>query len=165
MRPELARHTESPCAITCTVDFEGHEPEEVFEIMGDPSRIPDWFLLARAVRESPQQSGFIVDFVLFGEVEEQILHLAPPDCYVYSARGSGFPILDYVAMIEVQGDGNGCGTMRWSLHYSQFVDATSERVIDGIMPAVMKSSMERLAPLIGGVRNEVVDLRSRDPLA
>ena len=58
------------------VGFSSYSAEQVFDIMGDPARITDWYLLAKSVRlgnAAAADQPFVVDFTLFGEVTEQML--------------------------------------------------------------------------------------------
>ena len=100
---DLSPFTRAALRLDARIHYRGHTAAEVFEIMGDPERITDWYLLARQVKMHPQIEGqeqtFNVEFTFFGDVFEEILHWDPPHRYVYLARGDDFPISDYVAKI------------------------------------------------------------------
>jgi hypothetical protein len=138
-----------------TIEFEGKTPEEVFEIMGDPDRITEWFLLAEKIRRHPPgpdgEENFNVVFTFFGDVYEEIFHWDPPHCYVYKASGPDFPIKDYVAVIEVSAATDMRGTMRWTTYFDQIEGAHNRRILPVMLPAVTEASIRRLAGLIGGV--------------
>ena len=105
-----------------SVAFSGYSAEQVFEIMGDPARITDWYLLAKSVRVEDAAAAdqpFIVDFTLFGEVIEQVLFWDPPRSYIYIAKGEDFPILDYHAEIAVEERGTDSGLLFWRVYFDR----------------------------------------------
>lgn len=142
------------------VPFSGVTPSQVFEIMGDPMRVKDWYLLAKdVVLHEPDADGqvnFDVDFMLFGLVREEILHWDVPTRYVYRAVGDDFPIRDYVAMIEIEQTGPEEGVMVWRQYFDQIEGEHNQRVIPVILPPLNEASLERLAPMIGGNDVEVL---------
>ena len=146
---DFSCYTNAALRIRAEVDFAGHTAGDVFDILGDPSTIPDWFLLARSVAPR-DEAGFTVDFVFFGTVEEEILHWDPPRCYVYRASGPDFPILDYVAVIEIEEHGDRGGCMRWSMYFDRVTGAEYARIWPVMLPPIVAASMYRLGPLIGG---------------
>ena len=103
--------------------------------------------------DSGEQS-FNVVFTFFGDVYEEILHWAPPQCYIYLARGEDFPIKDYIAEIKVVDNGDGTGVMTWSTYYDQIEGEHYQRVLPLMLPPINEASMEKLAPLIGGYKIE-----------
>jgi hypothetical protein len=136
------------------IDFAGTSADEVFDVMGDPARITDWYLLAKSVKMHPVEEGdeqtFNVEFTFFGDVFEEILYWDPPRRYVYLARGDDFPIRDYVASIEVT-ERPGGGTMSWKIYFDQIEGEHFQRILPVILPAINEASMEKLSGLIGGV--------------
>ena len=137
-----------------TIEFAERTPEQVFETVGDPQRITDWFILAKDVKIHPPgpdgEANFNVEFVFFGDVYESVLMWDAPRRYVYSARGPDFPIRDYVAMLEVEDHGEGTGVMRWSVYFDDMSGDEFERLLPVILPPINERSAERLAPMIGG---------------
>ena len=137
------------------IEFEGKTPEEVFEIMGNPDRVTDWFLLAEKIRRHPPgpdgEEKFNVVFTFFGDVYEEVFHWDPPHRYVYKASGPDFPIKDYIAVIEVNATAEDRGTMWWTTYFDQVEGAHNRRILPVMLPAVMEASIVRLSGLIGGV--------------
>ena len=50
---DMAVYTPATERMKATIPFEGMSAADVFEVMGDPERITDWFLLAKEVRVHP----------------------------------------------------------------------------------------------------------------
>ena len=77
--------------------------------MGDPDKIPEWYLLAKEVKihqaVDGEEPNFNVEFTFFGDVFEEILFWDAPNRYVYQATGKDFPITDYVSEICVESQG------------------------------------------------------------
>ena len=150
---DISPFTSAPLMMRSTIHFEGKSASEVFEIMGDPEQIPNWYILAKEVRmHEPGPDGeqsFNVVFTFFGDVFEEILHWDFPKRYVYRAHGPNFPIQDYVAMIEVSEE-EGKGIMTWSIFYSEIAGQEFEKALPVMLPALNDASMEKLATLIGG---------------
>ncbi len=151
---DISRYTRAALRMDARIDFRDKSAAEVFDIMGDPERITDWYLLAKAVKMHPRVAGeeqsFNVEFTFFGDVFEEILHWDPPHRYVYLASGEDFPIRDYVASIEVSEHGAG-GTMRWRIYCDDIEGEHFQRILPVILPAINQASMEKLCQLIGGV--------------
>ena len=141
------------------IRYEGKRAQEVFDIMGDPERITDWYLLAKTVKLHPLEEGqeqtFNVEFTFFGDVFEEILHWDPPHRYVYLAKGEDFPIRDYVACIEVNETGGDSGEMRWAIYCDEIEGEHFQRILPVILPTINEASMQKLSGLIGGVECSV----------
>jgi uncharacterized protein YndB with AHSA1/START domain len=137
------------------IRFQGFSADHVFNVLGDPAQIPDWYLLAERVvlhEVAPgEEQTFDVFFAFFGQVFEEVVHWDPPHRYVYSASGPDFPIRDYIAQIEVEMRSEREGTMRWSTYCSEIEGAHNRRILPVMLPAINEASMQALAPLIGGV--------------
>ena len=163
MHPEedfdITQYTTATLRMDARIEFCDKSAEEVFDIMGDPERITDWYLLAKTVKMHPpvegEEQSFNVEFTFFGDVFEEILHWDPPRRYVYLAKGDDFPIRDYVACIEVTEDAEGGGLMSWKI-YSDIIEGEHfQRILPVILPAINQASMEKLSDLIGGVSCQV----------
>ncbi len=156
---DIRAYTRADLRLRMTIEFEGTPPEQVFEVMGDPERITDWYLLAKTVKMHPPgpdgEMNFNVEFTFFGDVYEEILLMDMPRRYVYLARGDEFPIKDYVAMIEVDAKGPDRGVMRWTAYFDDIEGEHFQRLLPVILPAINQRSGELLSPLIGGVSLEV----------
>jgi hypothetical protein len=152
---DIREYTQAKLRTLMSIEFEGIQPEAVFETMGDPARITDWYLLAKDVKIHPPgpdgEANFNVEFVFFGDVYEEILLWDLPRRYVYLAKGEDFPIKDYVAMIEVDETGSNKGIMRWTTYFDVIEGDHNQRILPVILPAINAHSAERLAQLIGGV--------------
>ena len=140
-----------------TIEFEDTTPDQVFEIMGDPDRITDWYLLAERVRMHPAgpdgSQTFDVVFTFFGEVFEEVLEWNPPRSYSYQARGPKFPISDYQAEIAVKASGSREGVLHWRMYFDHIEGENFRRILPVMLPPVMEESIVRLSKLIGGVRH------------
>ena len=142
-----------------TVVFSGYSAGQVFDIMGDPARITDWYLLAKSVRvEDPALADqpFIVDFTLFGEVTEQVLFWDPPRSYIYIARGEDFPIQDYHAEISVEKNDADSGMLFWRVYFDRVSGSHQQRLLPVILPPVTEASIQRLSQMIGGAECSLV---------
>lgn len=157
---DMTPYTAARERMKATISYTGMSAAEVFEVLGDPERITDWFLLAKEVRVHPSESGedptFNVVFTFFGDVYEEVLLWDPPHRYVYVAKGPDFPIRDYVARIEVEETGHRGGVVRWAFHYDTIDGEEFERIIPVMLPPIIEESLRRLAPLIGGSDVEMV---------
>lgn len=151
---DIREFTQAPLRMEGSIDFEGIKPERVFEVLGDPLTIPEWYLLAKEIRMHPQQPGedirFNVVFTFFGDVYEEVLHWAPPKQYIYLAQGPEFPIKDYVSEIEVIETGATSGTMYWRVYCDIIEGEHYQKILPVMLPAINQASLEKLAPLIGG---------------
>ena len=158
---DITHFTQATLKLETQIQYQGKSATEVFETLGDPELIPQWYLLAKAVHLHEDQGGdsdqadFTVEFTFFGEVNEEILHWDPPRRYVYQASGPGFPIKDYVACIEIEEHSPTTGTMSWRIYCDQIDGAHYAKVLPVMLPAINEASMERLAPLIGGTQCSV----------
>lgn len=154
-RFDIRAFTAATCRMDAQIEFEGKSAAEVFEFMGDPQRITDWYILAKTVKMHPQKPGeeqsFNVEFTFFGDVFEEILLWDPPHRYVYLATGEDFPIKDYVACIEVQerADGKG-GVMRWQIFCDEIEGEHYQRILPVMLPPINEASMHQLSAFLGG---------------
>ncbi len=150
----IATFTSAPERQRAVIAFTGKSADEIFEIMGDPDRITDWYLLAKEVHHhKPGPDGearFNVEFTFFGDVFEEVMLWDPPNRYIYKATGSGFPIRDYVAQIAVEMTGPDCGQMSWTLHFDIIEGEEFQRILPAILPPINELSMKKLAPMLGG---------------
>ena len=155
----IREYTQAQLRLLMSIKFEGKSPEQVFEIMGDPQRITDWYLLAKAVKLHPPgpdgKVNFNVEFVFFGDVYEEILHWDVPRRYVYVATGQEFPIKDYVGEIIVEQTGPDSGVMHWSAYFDDIEGDYNQRILPLILPPIYEGSANLLASLIGGVSYDV----------
>ena len=156
---DIASYTTAPLKLDMRVRFKGKSPDEVFDIMGDPERVKDWYLLAKDVHlhepDADGQVNFDVEFVLFGVVKEEILLWDVPTRYVYRAYGDGFPIKDYIALIEIQQTGDDEGVMIWRQYFDEIEGHHNQLILPVILPPLNQASLERLAPMIGGTDVEM----------
>jgi hypothetical protein len=156
---DIADYTTAPLKLDMRVHFKGKSPEEVFDIMGDPERVKDWYLLAKDVHlhepDAGGQVNFDVEFVLFGIVKEEILHWDLPTRYVYRAHGDGFPIKDYIALIEIRKTGDDEGVMIWRQYFDEIEGDHNNLILPVILPPLNQASLERLSPMIGGTGVEL----------
>ncbi len=147
-------YTKASLRMQAVIEYVDKTPEEVFTIMGDPEMIPEWYLLAKEIRMHPavdgEEASFNVVFTFFGDVYEEVLHWDPPHRYVYLAKGEEFPIKDYVAEIVVEEIGSNNGTMTWNVYCDVIEGEHFQRILPVMLPPINQSSMEKLAPLIGG---------------
>jgi len=153
---DITQYTSAALRMDARIRYDGKSAEEVFDIMGDPQRITDWYLLAKQVKMHPKVQGeeqtFNVEFTFFGDVFEEILHWDPPRRYVYLATGDDFPIKDYVACIEVEESSATSGTMRWAIYSDVIEGEHFQRILPVMLPAINEASMHKLSELIGGVK-------------
>ena len=152
---DMSPYTNAPLRLQADIEFEGKTCEDVFAVLGDPAKIPEWYLLAKEIRMHPTEEGedpkFNVVFTFFGDVYEEVLHWDPPHRYVYLAQGDNFPIKDYIAQIEVFETGGRKGVMRWSVYCNEIEGDHFQKILPVILPPINEASMQALAPLIGGV--------------
>jgi hypothetical protein len=156
---DIGAFTSAPLKFDMRIEFQGTSPDDVFEVMGDPERVKDWYLLAREVHlhepDADGQVDFDVEFILFGMVKEEILHWDVPTRYVYRAYGEDFPLKGYVALIEVRQTGDDEGVMIWRQYFDEIEGDYNSRIVPVILPPLNEASLERLAPMIGGSNVEV----------
>ena len=160
-RFDITAYTDAPLKMSSIIDFEGYSCQQVFDIMGDPDKIPEWYLLAKEVKIHDSTEGekpsFNVEFTFFGDVFEEILFWDAPNRYVYKATGKDFPITDYIAEIYVESHGKNVGKMTWNIYYSKISGEHFQKILPIILPVINRKSMERLSPLIGGKTVSVID--------
>ncbi len=158
---DIKKYTKAPLMMSSVIDFEGYSCQEVFDIMGDPEKIPEWYLLAKEVKIHESVDGgepsFNVEFTFFGDVFEEILFWDAPNRYVYQATGKDFPITDYVAEIRVESHGENVGKMTWNIYYSKISGDHFQKILPVILPAINRKSMENLSSLIGGTVVSIVN--------
>jgi hypothetical protein len=156
---DIAQYTRATLRMDARIEYRDKSATEVFEIMGDPQCITDWYLLAKTVKMHPvvqgQEQTFNVEFTFFGDVFEEILHWDPPRRYVYLAKGPDFPIKDYVSKIEIQETGPDSGVMSWQIYCDDIEGEEMQRILPVILPVINEGSMHKLSELIGGVSCEV----------
>ncbi len=156
---DIREFTHASLRMETQIHYAESSAQRVFDVLGDPKLIPEWYLLAKAVHLQEALPGadapFTVEFTFFGHVHEEILHWDPPHRYVYLAQGDDFPIKDYVACIEVEQRGENQGTMHWRIYCDKIDGSHYQRVLPVMLPAINKASMEKLCPLIGGVEIQV----------
>jgi uncharacterized protein YndB with AHSA1/START domain len=146
---DVSAHTSAERQMTLELDYRGHSAEEVFAIMGDPERIPDWYTLANRV-DVHEDGSFDVYFTFFGQVYEEVLHLDEPHRYLYLAHGPDFPIKDYIGLIEVEPTSANTGVLRWSLYFDTIEGDEFQRIMPGLLDGVNRASFELLATMVGG---------------
>lgn len=150
----ISQFTKATERIRCEISFAGRSAEEVFEFIGDPDRIPDWYLLAESVQHhDPGPDGearFNVRFMFFGDVHEEVLHWDPPHRYIYLASGPDFPIRDYIAELAVEMKGSDHGILSWSIYCDEIEGEANRRVLPVILPPLNEASLRRLATMLGG---------------
>jgi len=151
----IENYTSASLRLESCISYKGKTADEVFDIMGDPERITEWYLLAKQVKVHDSQGGntqnFNVEFTFFGDVCEEILHWDPPHRYVYAARGDEFPMRDYVACIELEETSATSGIMRWKIYSDVIEGEHFQRILPVILPVINEVSMHKLSELIGGV--------------
>ena len=54
---DIRDYSQAALRMQAIIEFEGKNAEEVFSIMGDPEKIPEWYLLAREIRMHPARDG------------------------------------------------------------------------------------------------------------
>ncbi|MEX0275326.1 MAG: SRPBCC family protein [Flavobacteriaceae bacterium] len=154
------KYTRAPLKIEALIHFHGKSSKEVFEILGDPELITNWFLLAQNVRiHPPNEKGektFNVEFTFFGDVFEEILEWIPEKRYVYTAKGLNFPIKDYVACMQVQETEEEKGILSWKIFYSQINGEHYQKIIPVILPPIIEESFNQLCSLIGGTKVKII---------
>ena len=152
---DISEFTTAGLKMKAQIRYEGNTAERVFDVLGNPELIPQWYLLAKEVHIQEARPGeeppFTVEFTFFGLVDEEILHWDPPRRYVYLAKGAGFPIKDYVACIEVEETDSTSGIMSWHIYCDEIEGEHFQKILPVMLPAINEASMNKLSPLIGGV--------------
>ena len=148
----LARFTSASLKLVSSVEYFGLSGQEVFDVLGDPEQITDWYPLAKSVVLGPGEGSdqqFDVEFTFFGLVSEQVLHWDPPHRYIYQAVGEDFPIKDYVADIAVAETGSQQGTLTWSVYFDTIEGSEFQRLLPVILPAINEAGMANLSAILG----------------
>lgn len=150
----ISDFTDAPERQRAVIAFSGNSGREIFEFVGDPDRITDWYLLARAVHHHEPGPGgearFNIEFTFFGNVFEEVLLWDPPHQYVYKASGKNFPIKDYIARIAVEMTGPDTGRLVWSMHFNEIEGQHFQRMLPVILHPINERSIHNLADLLGG---------------
>jgi hypothetical protein len=101
---DIKQFTTAPLRMQIEVEYKGKTPTEIFQIIGSPELIPQWYILAKRTIMNPskgEEMSFHVEFTIFGEVYEEVLLWEEPNRYIYMAKGENFPLRGYTALIEV----------------------------------------------------------------
>ena len=149
-----------PLRLDMQVRFTDRSPATVFDVMGDPAQIQNWYVLAKDTVVDEQTAEdklqFEVDFILFGKVREEVMLWNPPQRYVYRAFGEHFPFADYVALIEVEETAPNTGLLRWQQFFTEIEGEDNQRLLSVILPHLNEVSLQRLATMINGSDVSVV---------
>ena len=156
----IGDYTSAPLRLDMQVRFTNQSPATVFDVMGDPAQIQNWYVLAKDTvvdeQTTEDQLQFEVDFILFGKVREEVMLWNPPQRYVYRAFGEHFPFRDYVALIEVEETAPNTGVLRWQQYFTEIEGEDNQRLHSVILPHLNEVSLQRLATLINGSDVSVV---------
>lgn len=156
----IGDYTSAPLRLDMQVRFTDRSPATVFDVMGDPAQIQNWYVLAKDTvvdeRTAEDELQFEVDFILFGKVREEVMLWNPPQRYVYRAFGEHFPFKDYVALIEVEETAPNTGVLRWQQYFTEIEGEDNQRLHSVILPHLNEVSLQRLATLINGSDVSVV---------
>ena len=156
----IGDYTSAPLRLDMQVRYTNQSPASVFDVMGDPAQIQNWYVLAKDTvvdeQTSEDELQFEVDFILFGKVKEEVMLWNPPQRYVYRAFGEHFPLKDYVALIEVEETAPNAGVLRWQQYFTQIEGEDNQRLLSVILPHLNEVSLQRLATLINGSDVSVV---------
>ena len=156
----IGNYTSAPLRLDMEVRFTNQSPTTVFDVMGDPEQIQNWYVLAKdtVVDEQTAETElqFEVDFILFGKVREEVMLWNPPHHYVYRAFGEHFPFKDYVALIEIEETEQNAGILRWKQFFTEIEGADNQRLMPVILPHLNEVSLQRLATMINGTEVSVV---------
>ena len=156
----IGDYTSAPLRLDMQVRFTNRSPATVFDVMGDPAQIQNWYVLAKDTvvdeQTSEDELQFEVDFILFGKVKEEVMLWNPPQRYVYRAFGEHFPFKDYVALIEVEETAPNTGVLRWQQYFTEIEGEDNQRLHSVILPHLNEVSLQRLATLINGSDVSVV---------
>ena len=156
----IGDYTSAPLRLDMQVRFTNRSPATVFDVMGDPAQIQNWYVLAKNTvvdeQTTEDELQFEVDFILFGKVREEVMLWNPPQRYVYRAFGEHFPFKDYVALIEVEETAPNTGVLRWQQYFTEIEGEDNQRLHSVILPHLNEVSLQRLATLINGSDVSVV---------
>ena len=156
----IGDYTSAPLRLDMQVRFTNRSPATVFDVMGDPAQIQNWYVLAKDTvvdeQTTEDELQFEVDFILFGKVREEVMLWNPPQRYVYRAFGEHFPFKDYVALIEVEETAPNTGVLRWQQYFTEIEGEDNQRLHSVILPHLNEVSLQRLATLINGSDVSVV---------
>ena len=156
----IGDYTSAPLRLDMQVRFTNRSPATVFDVMGDPAQIQNWYVLAKNTvvdeQTAEDELQFEVDFILFGKVREEVMLWNPPQRYVYRAFGEHFPFRDYVALIEVEETATNTGVLRWQQYFTEIEGEENQRLHSVILPHLNEVSLQRLATLINGSDVSVV---------
>ena len=156
----IGDYTSAPLRLDMQVRFTNRSPATVFDVMGDPAQIQNWYVLAKDTvvdeQTAEDELQFEVDFILFGKVREEVMLWNPPQRYVYRAFGEHFPFKDYVALIEVEETAPNTGVLRWQQYFTEIEGEDNQRLHSVILPHLNEVSLQRLATLINGSDVSVV---------
>ena len=156
----IGDYTSAPLRLDMQVRFTNQSPATVFDVMGDPAQIQNWYVLAKDTvvdeQTSEDELQFEVDFILFGKVKEEVMLWNPPQRYVYRAFGEHFPFKDYVALIEVEETAPNTGVLRWQQYFTEIEGEDNQRLHSVILPHLTEVRLQRLATLINGSDVSVV---------
>ena len=156
----IGDYTSAPLRLDMQVRYTNQSPASVFDVMGDPAQIQNWYVLAKDTvvdeQTSEDELQFEVDFILFGKVKEEVMLWNPPQRYVYRAFGEHFPFKDYVALIEVEETAPNAGVLRWQQYFTEIEGEDNQRLHSVILPHLNEVSLQRLATLINGSDVSVV---------
>ena len=156
----IGDYTSAPLRLDMQVRFTNQSPATVFDVMGDPAQIQNWYVLAKDTvvdeQTAEKELQFEVDFILFGKVREEVLLWEPPQRYVYRAFGEHFPFKDYVALIEVEETAPNSGILRWQQFFTEIEGEDNQRLLSVILPHLNEVSLQRLATMINGSDVSVV---------
>ena len=156
----IGDYTSAPLRLDMQVRFTNQSPATVFDVMGDPAQIQNWYVLAKDTVVDEQTAEdklqFEVDFILFGKVREEVMLWNPPQRYVYRAFGEHFPFADYVALIEVEETAPNTGVLRWKQFFTEIEGEDNQRLLSVILPHLNEVSLQRLATMINGSDVSVV---------
>jgi len=156
----IGDYTSAPLRLDMQVRFTNQSPATVFDMMGDPAQIQNWYVLAKDTvvdeQTTEDELQFEVDFILFGKVREEVMLWNPPQRYVYRAFGEHFPFRDYVALIEVEETAPNTGVLRWQQYFTEIEGEDNQRLHSVILPHLNEVSLQRLATVLNGSDVSVV---------
>ena len=146
----IGDYTSAPLRLDMQVRFTNRSPATVFDVMGDPAQIQNWYVLAKDTVVDEQTAAdelqFEVDFILFGKVREEVMLWNPPQRYVYRA----------FALIEVEETAPNSGILRWQQFFTEIEGEDNQRLLSVILPHLNEVSLQRLATMINGSDVSVV---------